>query len=93
MDHMDLDDEVHEMVALIYVQNDYLPEKVMKLDVLFVPDMVLMDDRHKVRYSQMDEVDHVVEFEKLYDVFQDLDTKESFEVVYDVVHVRVQEEE
>jgi len=90
---MDLDDEVHKMVALIYVQNDYLPEKVMKLDVLFVHDMILMDDRHKVRYSQMDEVDHVVEFEKLYDFFQDLNMKESFEVVYDVVHVRVQEEE
>ncbi len=93
MDHMDLDDEVHKVVALIYVQNDYLPEKVMKLDVLFVHDMILMDDRHKVRYSQMDEVDHVVESEKLYDFFQDLNTKESFEVVYDVVHARVQEEE
>jgi hypothetical protein len=90
---MDLDDEVHKVVALIYVQNDYLPEKVMKLDVLFVHDMILMDDRHKVRYSQMDEVDHVVESEKLYDFFQDLNMKESFEVVYDVVHVRVQEEE
>jgi hypothetical protein len=85
VDHIDvfvgLDNELHKVVALVYGQNDYLIKKVMNLDVLFVHDMVLMDDRHMVRYNQVNEVDHTVEVEKVDDrVVQDFHSKELFEV-------------
>jgi hypothetical protein len=55
----------------------------MNLDVMFVHDMVLMDDRHMVKYNQVDEVDHNEQFEKAYELFflvQDLYAEELFEV-------------
>ncbi len=43
------------------------------MDVLFVHDMVLMDDKHMVRYNQVDEVDYNLQFDRVDDLLvQDL---------------------
>ena len=63
----------------------------MDLDCMFVHDMVLMDDRHKVRYNHVDEEDHIVEYYKDYDEFvRDLFFEEILHFVEDGVNVHVQ---
>jgi hypothetical protein len=43
--------------------------------------MILRDDKNMVRYNQVDEVDHNLEFDSVDDMFfQDLYAKELFEV-------------
>jgi hypothetical protein len=63
-DHMDvvaqLDNVVHEVVILIFVQNGCLSEAVMYLYSFFVHNAAVVDGMHRVMYNQVIEVDHIV---------------------------------
>lgn len=61
----------------------------MQLDVLFVHDMVLMDDKHMVRYNQVDEVDYNLQFDRV----DDLLVQDLFEGVQNEAYVHCPEED
>jgi hypothetical protein len=66
----------------------------MKMDILFLHDILLMDDRHMVKYNQVNEVDYIVQVQMVSDgVVQDCYAEALFEVFYDGVYVHFQEEE